>query len=128
MSNRARSKLAGNRSRSVYVIGENRRVQSVHCVVGYGDGVPFVVGRDHAQHRTEDLFLRDRRGIVDVSEDGRLEVPPSPKVLWTATASDEFSTISQALPDVAFYSVALTAHGKRTHLRRLIERVPYFCR
>src|SRR5258706_459686 len=42
--------------------------QAVGAVVGDAHRVVLVVERDHTQHRAEDLFLRDRHGVVDVDE------------------------------------------------------------
>ena len=40
----------------------------------------FVGGRDHAQHRPEDLLAGDRRAVVDVAEHRRLDEPAAVEV------------------------------------------------
>ena len=53
------------------------------------DRVLLVVGRDHAQHRAEDLLLRDGRRVVDVAEHRRLDEPAPLEVLRTSAAGGE---------------------------------------
>ena len=55
--------------------GPHRAGQAVVGVVGDADRVVDVVVGDHRQHRAEDLLLGDRHLVVDVDEDGRLDVP-----------------------------------------------------
>ena len=45
--------------------------EAVLGVVGESDGLVLVVERRHRQHRSEDLLLRQRAGVVDVGEEGR---------------------------------------------------------
>ena len=52
----------------VHVHGE-----PVAGVVGERDRLLFVVEGHHAEHGPEDLGLGDRRRVVDVDEDGRLD-------------------------------------------------------
>ena len=83
----------------------------------------FVVGGDHAQHRTEDLLLGDGRRVVDVAEHRRLDEPAAVEVLRAPAAGRERRTVVDALGDVTLDAVALTLHGERTHLRLLVELV-----
>src|ERR1700733_12649762 len=70
----------------VDVVGEHRGVEPVDGVVGDPHRVVLVGGRDHRQHRAEDLLLGDDRAVVDVAEDRRLDVPAALEVPGTAAA------------------------------------------
>src|SRR6202012_3261393 len=73
----------------VDLLGENGRVQAVDGVVGDPDRILLVVGRDHREHRAEDLLLRDHRVVVHVPEHGGLDVPAANQVLGTAAAGGQ---------------------------------------
>ncbi len=83
----------------------------------------FVVGRDDAQDRSEDLFLGDGRGVVDVAEDGRLDIPAAFEVLRPAAACGEGGALGNSLGDVALDPVPHAAHGKGAHLGLGVEGV-----
>ena len=83
----------------------------------------LVVGRDDAEHRSEDLLLGDGRRVVDVAEHGRLDEPPALEVLRTSATRGERRAFVDPLGDVALHAVPLPAHGERPHLGLLVERV-----
>ena len=56
------------------VAGMHERVQAIGGVVGEAHGVGFVVEPDHGDDRTERLDLSEVRRVVDVAEDGGLDV------------------------------------------------------
>jgi hypothetical protein len=80
---------------------------------------------DHRKHRPEDLLLRDHRGVVDVAEHGRLDVPAPVQVLRAAAAGGQGEAVGDALGDVALDPVALPAGHQRAHLRLRVERVAH---
>src|SRR5581483_10975908 len=125
VADRPRTQLPGNVAGPLDVVGEHRRVEAVHRVVRDGDRLPLVRRRDHAQHRAEDLFLADDRGVVDVAEDGWLDEPAPVQVFRAAAASGQRRALRHALGDIALDAVPLTARCQRTHLRLLVERVAY---
>ena len=81
--------------------------------------------RDHAQHRTEDLLLRDRRGVVDVAEDGGLDEPPPVEVLRPTAACGQRGALRHALGDVALDTVTLPLGDQGAHLGLGVERVAH---
>ena len=101
------AELAGHGTGAVGVGGEHRGVEAVDRVVGDADRVVLVGGGDHAEHRTEDLLLRDRRRVVDVAEHRRLDEPAAVEVLRTPAAGGERRAFVDALRDVALDAVAL---------------------
>ena len=104
-------------SRPVDVVGEDGGVEAVDRVVGERHGVVLVVGRNHAEHRPEDLLAGDGRVVVDVAEDGRLDVVAAVEVLGPTAAGRERRALGDALGDVPLDPVTLAVHGERPHLR-----------
>ena len=123
VADRARAQLAGDVPGPLHVVGEDGRVEPVDGVVGDGDGVLLVLRRDHAQHRPEDLLLRDRRGVVDVAEDGGLNEPAPVEVLRPAAAGRQRGSFRHALGDVALDPVALALGDQGAHVGLGVERV-----
>src|ERR1700730_15846428 len=104
-------------------VGEYRGVQAVDRVVRHRDRVPLILGRDDAEHRSEDLFLRDGGGVVDVPEDGRLDEPSPVEVLRAPAAGGQRRSVGYALGYGALDAVALTARHQRAPLRLRREPV-----
>src|SRR6185436_19511176 len=102
---RARPELASDVARAVGVLGEHGRVETEDGVVGDPDRIVLVVGRDHAEDGAEDLLLGDRRGIVDVAEDGRFDIPTTLEILRATTAGRERRALLDALRDVALDAI-----------------------
>ena len=123
VADRAGAQLAGDVPGPLHVVGEDGRVEPVDRVVGDGDGVLLVLRRDHAQHRPEDLLLGDRRGVVDVAEDGRLNEPAPVEVLRPAAAGGQRGSLRHALGDVALDPVTLPLGDQGAHVGLGVERV-----
>src|SRR5580704_12522536 len=71
----ARAHLARHTEAAVVVVRPDRSAEAVVRVVGDLDCVVVPVVRDHDEHRPENLLLGDLHLVVDVGEDGRLDVP-----------------------------------------------------
>ena len=115
--------LAGDGAGPVDVVGEHRRVQAVDRVVRDPDRVLLVGRRDDGEDRTEDLLLADRRSVVDVAEDRRLDEVAAVEILRAAATGRERRALVDALGDVAEHPVALAVRHERPELRLLVERV-----
>ena len=81
---RARAQLARGGVGALDVVREHRGVEPVDRVVGDLDRRRLALGRDHGQHRPEDLLARDRRVVVDVAEHGRLDEVAARRGPWAA--------------------------------------------
>ena len=64
--------------------------------------------------------------VVDVAEDGGLNVVAALEVLGPSAAGGEGCAFGDALGDVALDPVALAVHGQRAHLGLWIEGVAHF--
>ena len=119
------AQLAGDGSGALDIVGEHGCVEAVDRVVGQRHRVVFVVGRDHAEHRAEDLFAGDGRLVVDVAEDRRFDVVPTLEALGPAAAGRQRCPLGDAFRDVALDAVALAVHGERPHLGLRIEGIAH---
>ena len=100
-------------------VGPHRARQAVVGVVGDGHGVVVGVVGDERQHRAEDLLLGDRHRVVDVGEQGRLDVPALVEAGGTTAADDDGGAFGLAgLGDVALDPVALALGHERPALGR----------
>jgi hypothetical protein len=68
VSNGPRAELARSGVRALDVIREHRGVQTIDRVIRDINRIGFIVGRDHAQHRPENLLPRDGRMVVHVAK------------------------------------------------------------
>src|SRR6266508_4460054 len=97
------------------------RAEAVHRVVRLLDRLVRRAERQHAQHRTEDLLLRDPVALRDVREDGRRE----PVALLRQAARrlvDLRSFVASRLHEL-FDLVELHARVDRADVGVLVERV-----
>ena len=68
--------------------GVDRAGEAVVGVVRDLHGLVLTVVRNDAEDRSEDLLLRDRHRVVDVGEDGRVDVPALVEAGRTAATED----------------------------------------
>ena len=107
------------------VVGEDGCVEAVDRVVGDGDRLLLVLRGNHAEHRPEDLLLRDGRGVVDVAEDGGFDEPAPVEMLRSTATGGQRGSRRDALGDVALDAVSLTLGDQRPHLRLGVEGVAH---
>src|SRR5215212_8037641 len=101
------------------VLGPDRTREAVDGVVGEPHGVILVLERDHRHDRTEDLLGRRPVFIVHRREDdGRI---PEPGTLGRL-APDRHGRV---LGDVGGDLLTVLGGDQGSHLRSLVERVPY---
>src|SRR5687768_13651255 len=81
--------------------------QAILRVVRDRDRLFFRVVRNDRQHRPEDLLLRHRHLVVDIREDGGLDVEPFGQVRRLAATSSYRCALLLALLDVLEHRVAL---------------------
>src|SRR6266542_2633117 len=98
--------------------------EPVAGVVGDAHRMGFAVVGDDSQDRAEDLLARDRHGVVDAGEDGRLHVVPAGQpVRWCRAAGHERGALGDAELDVAAYPVALGSRNQRAKSGAALIRV-----
>src|SRR5437660_692496 len=81
----------------VAVVRVHRSSQSEFSVVADAQSVLEIAARNHRQHRTEDLFLRDARHRIDVRDHRWLDVEA---VALGATATRDDTSLTAADLDV----------------------------
>src|ERR1700730_3879445 len=105
------------------IVREDCRVQAIDALICELDSLIFIVGWDDADDRSEDLLSCDRRGVLDITEHGGLDVE-APLQMARATATcDERSALRQALGDISLDAVALPRHPERSHVGLGIEGI-----
>src|SRR5262245_56583478 len=112
----ASAKPSGHAARMLDAAAEHVTGQTVGCVVRDLDGFFFILVRDHHEHGTEDLFAGDGHAVVDVREDGRLDVVALVKPGRPAhPADDDGCAFVDALADESLHLLELVLVGKRAH-------------
>ena len=115
--------LGGHLGAVLDVGGPDRAAEAVVGVVGDGDGLLLAVVGDDRQDRAEDLLLGDLHVVVDVGEDGRLDVPALGEVRRTAATGDDAGTGGLAGLEVALDAGPLALGHERADLGGGVERV-----
>src|SRR5580693_1606783 len=105
--------------------GPHRAAEAVVGVVGYPDGVFFVAVGDDGQHGSEDFFLRDRGGVVDVGEHSWLDEPAAVQVPGASAACDQAGAVAGSLSDIPFNAVAVPVGGHGPDLGGWVEGVAH---
>jgi len=109
VSDGARAQLARNRIGTLDIVREYRRIEAIHRIIGDLNGSRFALGGNNAQHGPENLFTRNRRVIVDVSENRRFDKEPAIEAGRTLATRRERGTFGATLRDIPFNAITLAA-------------------
>src|SRR5271169_1594385 len=95
---------------------EHRSTEAVRRVVGDRDGVGLVTVANHRDDRPEDLFLRHLHRVVDIDEDGGLDIPTVIEPGRTNAAERDMSTCGLSSIDEPFHLLALPLRHDRSEI------------
>ena len=120
----ASAQAPGHALRGHWVGGVDVGGQTERCVVGQADGVCFVVKRQDAQHRAEDLLLRNRHVVAHIGKHRGLDVITALKAVGpTQAAGHQTGPFVDTQLDVTLHRLELAAHGQWTHAVAALARV-----
>src|ERR1700682_4029559 len=107
--------------RFVNVPRPDRRREPVRSIVGDANRLRFAFERNHRSDGTEDFFTSDARAVIDVVENGRLDVKAPAKLFRPPTADGQLRFF---LPnfEVGADAVVLLFTDQRPHLRFAFQR------
>lgn len=111
----------GDADRSVEVVGVNTSCQTVGGVVGELENLLLVLEFLDCADRSKDFFLDNLHLVVDVGEDGGLDVVAL--VTESLTSDDDLGTGLLALVNVSHDTVELELGDLRTLVGAFLERV-----
>src|SRR5829696_105149 len=114
----ARLHATGHAQGAGAVLGPDRTREAVLCVVGLPDGVFFVLERDNSDDGAEDLLPGRLIVVRDRGENDRRI--PEPEAFRCLAPDRQWRVFG----DVGGDFVAVVGGDQRSHLRRLVERVP----
>src|SRR5258707_57274 len=97
------------------------RRKAVRRVVGDANGVGFAFERNHRSDGAEDFFARNACVVIDVVENGRLDVEALAKLLGASATDGNFGFFLAEF-EIRADAVALLFANERTHLGFAIER------
>ncbi len=108
---------------AIEIVRPQRSLQSVDRVVRDADGVFLVLEGDGGEDGAEDLFLRDAHLVVDLREDGRLDIGAAGILAHLTAAERELRAFALADLDIGFHALHLVHIDHGAHERAGVERV-----
>ncbi len=97
------------------------RREAVRRVVGDANGVGFAFEGNHRSDGAEDFFARNACVVIDVVENGRLDIEALAKLLGASAAGGNFGFFLAEF-EIRADAVVLLFADQRTHLGFAIER------
>ncbi len=107
----------------VQIAGPDRGRQSENAVIGQRQRMVHVIHRNGRGDRAENLFLSDAHLIIDVSEQGRLDIVPIRKPRRHVAAKGQVCAFVFASVDIAQDAVLLLVCDQRPDCGFDIQRI-----